>query len=231
MNAMPHQAKNLLVACLLATSVPAHAAAEPSAQEVLRGARQNQAGQSGKLRAELRAADGERTPFIISLDGGEISYVFDSGNRIGVRMTDDEAVLTERAGGKQSEVRAAKFDQRISNTPITYEDLAMPFLYGPRAKMNGEEKILGRSSWEIEIQALNRRSQYGVVRVWIDKDSGAIMKMEGFNWDGKRVKSFEVKSAQKIDGQWMLKSMRVERIDPENDKPVERAYLDVKGKA
>ena len=37
----------------------------------------------------------------------------------------------------------------------------------------------------------------------------------------KLAKRFEVVSAQKIDGQWMLKQMRVERIDPATRKPAD----------
>jgi hypothetical protein len=44
------------------------------------------------------------------------------------------------------------------------------------------------------------------------------------------VKRFEVVSAQKIDGQWMLKQMRVERIDPETRKTTGITYLEVLGK-
>ncbi len=230
MNPKPLQAKNLSAVFLLAMTAWTHAADNPSADEILRAARVNQVGQSSTLQAELRASNGERTPFVISLDAGQIRYSFESGEEIGLELTDDEARLTERSGGKESTVRPAKFDQRISDTPITYEDLAVPFLYWPRAKLNGDDKVYGRSSWEVEVQAPRGRSQYGVVRVWIDKDSGSIMRMEGYDLEGKLVKRFEVKSAQKIDGQWMLKEMRVEAINPETRKPVERAYLVVKDK-
>ncbi len=190
----------------------------------------NQIGQSAKLEAELRTADGDKIPFVISLDDGEIRYAFESGQEIGLRLTNDEAILTERSGGSDQTVKSAKYDRRIGGTPITYEDLAVPFLYWPRAKLNGDEKIYGRSCWEVEVQSPRGRSQYGVVRVWIDKDSGSIMQMEGYNGEGKIVKRFTVKSAQRIDGQWMLKSMRVEAINPETRRPTERAYLEVEGK-
>ena len=37
-------------------------------------------------------------------------------------------------------------------------------------------------------------------------------------------------SAQKIDGQWMLKQMRVETLDPQTRKILNRTYLEVLGK-
>lgn len=66
--------------------------------------------------------------------------------------------------------------------------------------------------------------------MWVAKETGAIMQMRGYNDDGKPIKNFKVVSAQKIDGQWMLKEMRVESLNPETGKPVERAYLVVKDK-
>ncbi len=190
----------------------------------------NQASQSAKLNAELRASDGTKSPFVISSNEGVVKYLFESGPEIALRLSDDSAELTERSGGSESSVRGAKLEQRVKGTPITYEDLALQFLYWPRAKVNGEEKVYGRNCWELEIQAPRGRSQYGVVRVWVDKENGAIMQMRGYNDQGKPVKHFKVVSAQQIDSQWMLKEMRVEALNPETGKPTERAYLAVKGK-
>ena len=53
----------------------------------------------------------------------------------------------------------------------------------------------------------------------------------GYNKDGRLLRRFEVVSAQKIDGQWMLKQMRVETLDPESRKVLNRTYLEVLGKS
>jgi negative regulator of sigma E activity len=65
--------------------------------------------------------------------------------------------------------------------------------------------------------------------VWIDKASAALLRIEGYDREGKLTKRFEVVSAQKIDGQWMLKQMRVERIDPATRKTNGITYLEVLG--
>jgi negative regulator of sigma E activity len=67
------------------------------------------------------------------------------------------------------------------------------------------------------------------VRVWIDKASAALLRIEGYDHEGRLAKRFEVVSAQKIDGQWMLKQMRVERIDPATRKTNGITYLEVIG--
>ncbi|HEY5953655.1 MAG TPA: outer membrane lipoprotein-sorting protein, partial [Terrimicrobiaceae bacterium] len=73
-------------------------------------------------------------------------------------------------------------------------------------------------------------SQYGVARLWIDQESGALLRIEGYNRDGRLLRRFEIVSAQKIDGLWMLKQMRVETLDPQSGKTVDRTYLEVLGK-
>ena len=113
---------------------------------------------------------------------------------------------------------------------ITYEDLSLKFLYWKNPKLLGEETIRSRKAWKMELQAASASSQYGVARLWIDQESGALLRIEGYNRDGKLLRRFEVISAQKIDGQWMLKQMRVETLDPETRKILNRTYLEVLGK-
>jgi negative regulator of sigma E activity len=70
-----------------------------------------------------------------------------------------------------------------------------------------------------------------VVRVWLDEASGALLRIEGFDWQGKLLRRFEVVSGQRIDGQWMLKQMRIEKFSPENSsRPTGRSYLEILGK-
>lgn len=231
MNPLPFHTKLLLSGCAFISIVgSAFSDPEPNASEILAASRLNQVTQSANLKAELRDAGGKRSPFVISSDEGVIRYSFQEGPEIALRLSDDSADLTERVDGSESRVRGAKLEQRVKNTPITYEDLALQFLHWPRAKVNGEERIVGQNCWVLEIQAPRGRSQYGVVRVWVDQENGSVMQIRGYNDEGKPVKHFKVLSVQKIDGQWMLKQMRVESLNPETGKPVEMAYLTVKDK-
>ena len=54
------------------------------------------------------------------------------------------------------------------------------------------------------------------------------MRMEGYDWNGKLAKRFEVISAQKIDNRWFLKQMRVEELQPGTKKVQARTYLEIK---
>jgi len=55
-----------------------------------------------------------------------------------------------------------------------------------------------------------------------------LMRMDGYDWNAKLSKRFEVVSAQKIEGRWFLKQMRIEEMDPSTGKVQARTYLEIK---
>jgi hypothetical protein len=203
--------------------------AEPDAEAILAAARVNPLGSSIALNAQLRAGS-TTTPFRIVVDGA-VRYQFDSPEQeLILELKDDGSKLSERTGGKTAPIKAARFDNSVRGTGITYEDLALRFLYWKNPKILAEESVRGRKAWKIEVQSGRDSSQYGVARLWVDKESGALLRIEGYNRDGKLLRRFEVVSAQKLGGQWMLKQMRVEMLDPETKKVINRTYLEVLGK-
>lgn len=52
------------------------------------------------------------------------------------------------------------------------------------------------------------------------------MRVEAFDWNGHLTKRFELVSAQKIEGRWFLKQMRIEELDPAK-KVLTRTYLEI----
>ena len=81
--------------------------------------------------------------------------------------------------------------------------------------------------WKLQLQPPADDPQYGSILLWVDKDSGTLMRMEGYDSAGKLIKRFEVVSAQKIEDRWYLKQMRVEQIDPKSNKVTARTYLEI----
>lgn len=205
--------------------------AEPDAAEILAAARMNPLGDQIVLNARLRA-DATVVPFKIQVANGTVSYIFENPEQeIILGLGEKSATLTERRGGKTAPVSTARFDDSVRGGLLSYEDLALRFLYWPNAKLLGDETIRSFRAYKIEIAAPGDESDYGAVRLWVSKDSGALLRIEGYNKDGKLAKRFEVVSVQKLDGQGMLKQMRVERLDPETRKVTGRTYLEVTGKA
>ena len=202
---------------------------EPTAEEILAAARMNPVGQEVALRAQLRAGS-VKVPFLLEVRDGAVRYFFDNPREeIRLRLEANGSVLEEVKTGGAKPVAVARLDDPVRGGLITYEDLALKFLYWKNPKLLGSETVRSREAWKIEVLAPADSSQYGAVRVWIDKASAALLRIEGYDRQGKLAKRFEVVSAQKIDGQWMLKQMRVERIDPATRKTTGMTYLEVLG--
>ena len=180
-------------------------------------------------------------PFHLSQAGPLIRYSF----------TNPEEVLQLRLGEKSSRLdlvtdagtekfAASKLTQKIRGTAVTYEDLALKFLYWQDGRVVGEENVRTRRCWKLHLRPPSHDSQYSNVFLWIDQASGALMRMEGYDWNGQLAKRFEVVSAQKIDNRekigarevvrsrWFLKQMRVEELQPGTNKVQSRTYLEIK---
>ncbi len=205
--------------------------ADSDAEAILRAARVNPLGKPVVLDAQLRAGE-IKVPFQIAVRDGKISYRFENPpQEILLVLGNDDATLEERKGGRTRPVAPARFDDSVRGGLLTYEDLAMRFLYWKNPRLLGEEKVGPGTAFKIEIPAPAAATEYGAVRVWVDKSQGALMKIEGYDREGRLSKKFTVVTVQQIDGQWMLRQMRVERMDPATRQPALRTYLEILGKA
>jgi len=219
----------LLAACILLTGQMR--AAEPGAEEIIAAARLNPLGNEVALAAQLRAGS-VKVPFTLEVKDNSVRYTFENPDQsIILTMEGDTSRLLESRGHHAKAIPVNRLSESVRGGLITYEDISLGFLHWPNPKLLGEETVRTRSAWKIEIPAPPGSSQYGVVRVWVDKASAALLRIEGYNSSGNLSKRFEVISAQKIDDQWMLKQMRVARIDPDTRKTTGITYLEVLGKA
>ena len=131
-----------------------------------------------------------------------------------------------RAGSET--LTPAQLDRKIRGTNVTYEDLALKFLYWRDAEILGTEKTSNRVCWKLRLRPPLRQSQYSNVLLWVDKAAGALMRIEGYDWNGLLVKRFQVVSTQKINDRWYLKQMRIEQLQPGTNHVLSRTYLEIK---
>ena len=213
---------------LLALLAPTAASAAPSAREILATVRLQQAQQEVDLQGQLRE-DAIVVPFRLTQKGATILYSFaNPPEALQLRLGDSDSRLEELAHDGVDKISGPEFDQKVRGTAITYGDLAMKFLYWPKASVVGEETIRTRHCWKLKLEAPSRQSQYSSVLLWVDQEGGALMRLEGYDWNAKLAKRFEVISAQKIEGRWFLKQMRIEQLDPNSGKVQKRTYLEIK---
>src|SRR5213595_1974323 len=205
-----------------------YSAPVPSANEILASVRMIEARQQIDLQGQLREND-IVIPFRLIQNGPLIRYSFTNPDEVlQLRLGQNSSRLDLVTDTGTEKFAADKLNQKIRGTGLTYEDLAFKFLYWQTARVLGEESVRTRNCWKLQLRAPSRESQYSNVLLWIDKASGALMRMEGYDWNAQLAKRFEVVSAQKIEGRWFLKQMRVEEFQPGTNHVQARTYLEIK---
>lgn len=220
--------RRLIPILAFALSWTALGAPPPPAREILDSVRLLQAQQEVDLQGQLRENQ-KVIPFRLTQTGPVIRYTFSNPDEtLQLRLGENDSRLEEMTEGGVEKVTPAQFDQKVRGTSVTYEDLALKFLYWQNARVTGENSIRTRNCWKLELKPPSRQSQYSNVFLWVDKNGGALMRVEGYDWSGKLAKRFEVISAQKIEGRWFLKQMRIEEFLPGTGKVQTRTYLEIK---
>ncbi len=200
----------------------------PSAKDILDSVRMLESRQQIDLEGQLRQDD-VVIPFRLMQNGPLIRYTFTNPDEtLELRLGENSSRLELVSDAGTEKVGASKLQEKIRGTIVLYGDLAFKFLYWPTARVLGEENVRTRNCWKLQLRAPSRESPYSNVLLWVDKASGALMRIEGYDWDAKLIKRFEVISAQKIEGRWFLKQMRVEQFQPGTNHVEARAYLEIK---
>ena len=222
-----HRVKSILAAACLALASSVRADDPPPAQDLLKSVRIAQSSQDWKLSGRIRMGS-TKIPFRLTLKEGSIRYEFtDNGDTLTLRLGEKSSVLEETKGGRTGRVTAAKYDAPVHGTDISYEDLALRFLYWRDASVIGSDMISAHRCWKVEARPASASdSQYARVVLWIGREDGALMKAESYDTSGRWVRRFTVTSVMKREGYWMLKQMRIESshgrsVDP---KPT---YLEI----
>jgi len=200
----------------------------PPAQDILASVRMVEARQQIDLQGQLRQNE-IVIPFHLTQNGPLIRYWFTNPDEVlQLRLGQNSSRLDFVTDAGTQKFATGKLSQKIRGTSLTYEDLAFKFLYWQTARVLGEENVRTRNCWKLQLRAPSRESQYSNVLLWVDKASGALMRMEGYDLNAQLAKRFEVVSAQKIDNRWFLKQMRVEELQPGTNHVQSRTYLEIK---
>jgi Outer membrane lipoprotein-sorting protein len=221
------QVKKLVLAFLavLMISQPA-ARADEQAAEILSGIRL--ADISRELDGRLRKQDGTIIPFRLRAGGDELIFSFtDPTEVLKLTLNDSGSNLTLQTGDRERSISGTRLNDSVRGTDITYQDLALRCLYWKNSRIEGEQTVRTFSCWMILLQQNNPNIAYASVRVWVAKQSGAMLRAEAFDAQSRLVKKFEVISGQKIEGKWFLKQMRIERYDPATGNLASRTYLEI----
>jgi Outer membrane lipoprotein-sorting protein len=218
--------KTIGICCAFALSI--QAANFPPAKEILESVRMLESQQHLDLQGQLRQ-DGTVIPFRLIQSGPVIRYIFSNPSQVlQLRLGEHGSRLDLMTGAGTEKFTMGDLKKNVRGMGVTYEDLALKFLYWPNARVLGEENVRTRNCWKLQLRAPSRDAQYSNVLLWVDQNSGAMMRLEGYDWKGRLVKRFEVISAQKIENRWYLKQMRIEQLQPGTNHVVARTYLEIR---
>jgi hypothetical protein len=180
---------------------------------------------NGKLRNDTTGAE---APFVLSMLENTIRFRFNNPPQIiNLDLNNKGFILRELVKGSDSPVPKAKYAEKIRGTDITYEDVSMRFLYWPNPVKLDNETVNHRTCWKLRLNNPDASGAYGVALLWVDRGSGSLMQMEGYDRQGKFIKRYKVISGMKVGDGWMLKQMRIESFDPNTKKSIGRTYLEL----
>jgi outer membrane lipoprotein-sorting protein len=106
--------------------------------------------------------------------------------------------------------RIASSDKRGSfmGSEYAYIDLEKLRVTDYTQKVTGEDKVLERPCWVIERTPTGEqvigRTGYHTTSVWVDKDSGVVLKQTYFDIKGQLFKTMTVKALERIQGIWTV---------------------------
>jgi len=210
-----------IAALAFAATFSALHAQQPSAQQILEGARVaatlTHVDDADGLKGSLSPKNGKSVPIVLFLKGKDIQFQFDEGKGFQVfhlRLSDNSYDLFEINGGKTTKFPDSKITQSIAGTDLTYEDLSFRFFYWPNPTLEGEEKVGIRVCYKLRInKPKGQTGRYDTVYIWVDKEFGAFLQVKGYN-SGKLLKEFVVEDVMKIaNGVYTLKKMQVSTYD------------------
>jgi outer membrane lipoprotein-sorting protein len=95
--------------------------------------------------------------------------------------------------------------QSVMGSDLSYEDMmedrTLRQAYG--ARVTGEETVLDRPCWVLELAAKVGDAAYAARTIRVDKERFLVLKEERFAKSGKLLKKFEVRAVRRIGDRWV----------------------------
>ena len=99
--------------------------------------------------------------------------------------------------------------QSLMGSDLSYEDMMedphLPNLYS--AKVTGEEAVVGRPCWILDLSAKREDISYLSRRVWVDKVRFILLKENLYAKSGKLLKTMDIRAVMEVQSHWIAKSV------------------------
>jgi hypothetical protein len=109
----------------------------------------------------------------------------------------------------------------IQDTDISWTDLTLSFLWWKGESIIGREEVKGRPCYIVAVRPpeTGKGGQYSEAHLWLDEKLHMLLQAQGFDKDGKLVRSLWVQGFKKMNDRWMIKEMEIQ------SSPVHRTKL------
>ena len=161
----------------------------------------------------------KKTPITLFLRGKDIQFALNGGaERFHLRFNEGNQQLRELIGGESRPFPDAKIVAPIANTDASYEDLALKFLYWPKPRIVGQEKLEGQDCWRLHVVNPEKTGRYREVSVWVTKKQRALLRVVGYGPRPNRlaIKQFEITKLMRAGGVFTVRTMKVTAFDENN---------------
>ena len=235
----------ILAAALAAPSLPAAVAGEaqmPSGAGILRRVDANLGSDSKIIISEMiihgrRADRSIRSKSWIRGVSRSFTEYLDPARERGTKMLklDDELWTYSPSTDRIIKISGHLLRQSLMGSDLSYEDMMEDPVLGDiyEAEISGEETLLERPCWILDLLAKKEETAYAKRRVWVDKERFLILRSELFARSGKLLKTLETKSVRRFGERWVQDRMifkdamktgdgtefRIESIDFDADIP------------
>lgn len=187
-----------------------------TAEEIMTSVRQVTVLQKQQTLNGVIRKKSKKTPLTLFLRGENIQFMIDGGkDGFHLRLKDSSAELWDITNGKAKRFPARKISTPVVNTDLSYEDLALKFLYWKNPRIVGSQLVKGQDCWRIHVANPERSGNYREVSVWVTKKHRALAKVVGY---GPRpaampLKQFEITDVMKVNGVFTVEKMKVNRYN------------------
>jgi hypothetical protein len=139
-------------------------------------------------------------------------------NRLGLTVTHQENQPTRyhlAREGQPTELNGNEVSAPFAGSDFWFCDLGLEFFHWPAQKLlpNPTNLKLGRSYRLLESANPNPPTNgYSRVLSWIDQESGGLLQAEAYDAQSRKLKVFEPKSFEKVNGSWQLEEIQIRNV-------------------
>lgn len=204
------------------------ALADAKAEAILEKARYATTLQQQDLAGHLRK-DGKKIPIRLYLRKENIQFQFYDGKvwqKFHMRLKEGGGELFEINNGKTTKFSSTRLSKPVMGTDLTYQDLAMSFLYWKNSEVVGTEKIKYQVCDQLRLINPGGQGNYTIVYASIHQKYGALMRVIGTNANNQVMKEFAIDKLMTVGKNKTLKTMKVQSFDPKTKKMTGATYLE-----